>query len=161
LGAMTVVIRWVVVLTDEVPAVYVVNKTVVVVVYAIPRYLTGVDPQASLQVGMGAFDARIEDGDHHGFRSGDHIPGRGRVDLFQSPLGGKQGVVGDGVYRLLSLGFLELHTGKGGGIRGCNCKIIWFYPLEAGISSQGFCECHHITAMDEVQAPLLSSEYER
>ena len=83
---MTVVIAYIIRVGDEVPAVYIVDVAVVIVVEAVARNLAGIDPQLASQVGVRGVQAAVYDGNDGGSRPGHDIPGRWGLDFAEAPL---------------------------------------------------------------------------
>lgn len=104
-GAVAMVVGGVVVVVGEVPAVDVVDESVVVVVEVVVGDFAGIGENVGGKIGMGHVDARVDDGDDDVVGAGGEIPGAGGVDVgvgraavlagvFKTPLIGKTDVVG-------------------------------------------------------------------
>ena len=75
------IVHRIAVVVDEVIAVDVVDVTVHVVVDAVARDLTGVDPHVRSQVGMRVIHAGVDDGHDNVGRSGRDVPRLGRINV--------------------------------------------------------------------------------
>ena len=96
LGAMAILIVKGMVVGEVVPAVDIVDEPVGIIIEPVASNFTGVDPEAIEEVGMVEVEATIDDGDGHGNRTGDQVPGGGELDLGCPPLLGELWVEGGG-----------------------------------------------------------------
>src|SRR5207248_3198114 len=84
MGAVAKVIGRVIRGSGEIPTAHVINLAVVIVINAVPRYLTSIDPHIGRNVWMDVVNTCIYDSDNHSVAER-CAPSRSRVDLIQSP----------------------------------------------------------------------------
>ena len=97
---------------DEVPAVHVVHKAVVVVVNPVSGDFVRVRPDLAGQVGMINVHTRIHDPDYHRARALLQVPGLRSVDVLQVPLLVEQGIIRREMNLVDVVGFGVFHVGK-------------------------------------------------
>src|SRR5512139_4178020 len=94
MGTVTVPVYRVIASSREIPAVYIIDESVAVVIAAVARHLATVGPHIASKIWVAAVDSRVDDGDDDSVAAG-NVPCRRCVHSFEPPELAEPRVIGN------------------------------------------------------------------